>query len=114
MSREEIDSTIAMLNLDAVGSGTSLTATGDFNLVSEAIETGRDFGAPIIREAGGMASSDHTPFEAAGVPTLFLSSNDLSRINSPDDTIEHINPDLLGYAAEVAIAMLDSLAEELR
>ena len=35
-------------------------------------------------------------------------------INSPDDTIEHINPDLLGYAAEIGIAMLDSLAEEVR
>ena len=114
MSREGIDGTIAMLNLDAVGSGTSLTATGDFDLVSEAIETGRNFGAPIIRETGGMASSAHTPFEEAGIPTLFLSSNDLSRINSPDDTIEHINPDLLGYAAEVAIAMLDSLAEKMR
>ena len=49
-----------------------------------------------------------------GIPTLFLSSNDLSRNSSPEDTIEHINPDLLGYAAEIGIAMLDSLAEEVR
>ena len=43
---------------------------------------------------------------------LFLSSNDISRINAPEDTIEYINPDLLGYAAEVGIAMPDWLAEE--
>ena len=114
MSHDEIDGTIAMLNLDAVGSGSSLTATGDFDLSSEAIKTGRELGAPITRETDGMTASDHTPFEEAGIPTLFLSSNDLSRINSPEDIIEHINPDLLGYAAEIAIAMLDHFADETR
>ncbi len=111
MSREEIDGTIAMLNLDAVGSGTSLTATGNSDLTSEAIEIGQELGAPITLRVGEVATSDHEPFEEAGIPTLFLSSNDLSRINSPEDTIEHINPDLLGYAAEIVIAMMDSLAK---
>ena len=68
--------------------------------------------SPWKRDGG--ATSDHAPFDEAGIPTLFLSSNDISRINSPDDTIEHINPDLLGYAAEIGIVMLDSLAEEAR
>ena len=113
MSPQEIDGAIAMLNFDALGSGTSLTVSGDFDLTSEAVKIGRELGASITLEAGGLASSDHAPFEEAGIPTLFLSSNDLSRINSPQDTIEHINPDLLGYGAEIVIAMLDSLAMEL-
>ncbi len=114
MSQQEIDSTLAMLNFDALGSGTTLHAIGDYDLTSKAREIGREIGAPVLLQGGGMASSDQAPFEEAGIPTLFLSSNDVSRINAPEDTIEHINPDLLGYAAEVAIAMLDSLAEEMR
>ena len=112
MSPEEVDSTIAMLNFDALGSGTALLAIGDYDLTSKAREIGREMGAPVLLEGGGMASSDHAPFEAAGIQVLFLSSNDISRINAPEDTIEYINPDLLGYAAEIGIAMLDHLAEE--
>ena len=114
MSSQEIESTIAMLNFDSLGSGSSLTVSGNSDLTSEAIEIGRELGAPITLKAGGIATSDHAPFEEAGIPTLFLSSNDLSRNSSPDDTIEHINPDLLGYAAEIGIVMLDSQAEEAR
>ena len=114
MSREELDDTITMLNFDALGAGSSLTASGDSDLTSDAIEVGKELGAPITLAAGGKETSDHAPFEEAGIPVLFMSSNDTSRINSPEDTIEHINPDLLGYAAEIAIAMLDQLANEPR
>ena len=114
MGRDEIDSTIAMLNFDALGSGSELNAIGDFDLVSKAIEVGRELGAPIALEGESGASSDHVPFAGVGIPALFLSSNDISRINAPEDTIEYINPDLLGYAAEIGIAMLDHLADEPR
>ena len=113
MILQEIDSTIAMLNFDALGSGTTLHAMGDFDLTSKAVKIGQEMGAPIFLEGRRGATSDHASFEEVGIPTLSLSSSDLSRINSPDDTIEHINPDLLGYAAEIGIAMLDWLAEEV-
>ena len=112
MSRQEIDSTIAMLNFDALGSGSTLYAIGDYDLASKARETGREMGAPISMRGQGWASSDHAPFEQVGIRTLFISSSDISLINSPEDTIEYINPDLIGYAAEIGIAMLDSLAME--
>ena len=114
MSREEIDGTIAMLNFDSLGSGSELKTSGDYDLTSEAIRIGKELGASISLEGDGWATSDHAPFEEAGIPTLFLSSSDISRINAPEDTIEHINPDLLGYAAEIGIAMLDWLAEEAK
>ena len=112
MSQQEMDGTIAMLNFDALGSGNTLHATGDYDLTSKAREIGRELGAPIALEGARGASSDHAPFAGVGIPVLFLSSNDISRINAPEDAIEYINPDLLGYAAEVGIAMLDWLAEE--
>ena len=110
MGQVEIDSTIIMLNFDALGSGNTLNAIGDFDLVSKAIEVGKDLGAPIALEGSSGASSDHAPFAEAGIPVLFLSSSDLSRINSPEDTIEHINPDLLARA-ELGIAQV-RLGEE--
>lgn len=111
MSQQEIDSTVAMLNFDALGSGTTLHAIGNYDLTSKAREIGREIGAPVLLQGRRGASSDHAPFAEAGIPVLFLSSSDISRINAPEDTIEYINPDLLGYAAEIGIAMLDSFAE---
>ena len=113
MTYQEQDNAIAMLNFDSLGSGSRLKTSGDYDLTSEAIRIGREMGAPISLEGSGQRTSDHASFDEAGIPTLFLSSSDISLINSPEDTIEHINPDLLGYAAEIGIAMLDWLATEM-
>ena len=52
------------------------------------------------------AASDHAPFEMAGVPVLFLYGPDISRINSPQDRLEFIDPQRLGEALLVAKALL--------
>ena len=59
------------------------------------------------RSLGG--ASDHAPFRQAGIPVLFLISDDLSRINSPADEMQHINPELLERATEIGILMLERL-----
>lgn len=48
--------------------------------------------------------TDLTPFLRT-----FFSGNDKSRINSPGDTIEFINPALLGDAAVLVLDLLASL-----
>lgn len=117
MSAEEIENTVAMLNFDAFGSGSTLEASGDPDLVAAASDFGRDFGLDMGRfseeawaSLGG--ASDHGPFRLAGVPVFFLISDDLTRINSPADELRHVNPNLLGIATEVGIRMLDWLARE--
>lgn len=117
MSQEEIDNTIAMLNFDAFGSGRTLQVAGDIQLTSEATMIGKGLGVNLgtfsedqWRGLGG--ASDHGPFRLAGIPVLFLISDDLSRINSPADEIQHINPELLGRAAEIGILMVEWLGEE--
>ena len=110
MSDAEIDETLAMLNFDALGSGDSLMVIGDPDLVAQARAIGDGLGLNIGIERGNWGS-DHAPFDAAGIPALFLVSNDLSRINSPADTMPHINPELLGRSAEIGIALLEWLAE---
>lgn len=117
MSQDEIDNTIAMLNFDAFGSGRTLQAAGDIQLTAEATRIGSNLGTNLgtfseqqWRGLGG--ASDHGPFRLAGIPVLFLISDDISRINSPADEIQHINPELLGRAAEIGILMVEWLGEE--
>ncbi len=117
MSADEKSSVIAMLNFDALGSGSTLQTSGDPALIAEASWVGRDLGMELGRfseeawaSLGG--ASDHGSFRLAGIPALFLTADDKSRINSPADEIRHINPDLLGMAAEMGIGLLDWLAEK--
>ena len=110
MSEEQVENTLAMLNFDALGSGDSLMVIGDSDLMAQAQTIGDGLGLDIGIERGNWGS-DHAPFEAVGIPALFLISDDLSRINSPWDTMPHINPSLLGYSVEIGIALLEWLAE---
>ena len=53
--------------------------------------------------------SDHANFRNAWVPTVFFRSDDLSRINTPADTMEHINRSLLGEVAALALDLLQNV-----
>ena len=110
MSEEQIENTLAMLNFDALGSGDSLMVIGAPGLVAQAQTIGDGLGLDIGIERGNWGS-DHAPFQAVGIPALFLISDDLSRINSPRDTMPHINPSLLGHSVEIGISLLEWLAE---
>ena len=114
MTSEEVDSTIGMLNFDAFGSGSTLMTAGDTRLTNEAARIAATFGMTLgafSEEPWGSlgGASDHAPFRQAGIPVLFLISDDISRINSPADEIQHINPELLGRATEIGILMLERL-----
>ena len=117
MSQEEIDNTIAMLNFDAVGSGRTLQIAGDIQLTNEATMIGKNLGMSLDTFSEGQwralgGASDHGPFRLAGIPVLFLISDDISRINSTADEMGHINPELPGRAAEIGILMVEWLGEE--
>ena len=109
--QDEIDSIVAMINIDVPGSGHSLEVIGDTTLAGEAVRYAREHGFLIRREQSlDGASSDHAPFREAGVPVLFVLADDLSRINSPRDNIEFINPSRMGEAVVVALNAIDALA----
>ena len=111
LEQDEIDSIVAMINIDVPGSGQSLEAIGDTTLAAEAVRYGREHGIPIRREQSlDGASSDHAPFREAGVPVLFVLADDLSRINSPRDNIEFVNPNRMGEAVAVVLNAIDALA----
>ena len=54
------------------------------------------------------AASDHVPFQVKGIPTLLLFGPDISRIHTPEDMLEFINPELLGGTYLISLAILES------
>ena len=114
LSERDIEDTIAMLNFDALGSGDRLEFVGSRELTELAAEIAEEIGAKT-GEAGlpEGASSDHAPFYDAGIPAIFVVGSDLSRINSPADDIEWVNPTLMGWSAEIGTRILERLAGEV-
>ena len=111
LDQDEIDSIVAMINIDVPGSGRSLEVIGDTMLAAEAVRYGDAHGILVRREQSlDGASSDHAPFREAGVPVLFVLADDLSRINSPRDNIEFVNPNRMGEAVAVVLNAIDALA----
>lgn len=113
LTEQDIEDTIAMLNFDVPGSGERLDFIGSRELTDYATDIAADIGAKAAN--AGLpegVGSDHTPFHEAGIPVIFILADDLSRINSPRDDIEWINPTLMGWAADIGIQLLDRLAED--
>ena len=118
MGSDEIANTVAMLNFDAIGSGTGLLLMGDDRLALEARRIAlRRYGMEMgtfseDRWAAYGGAGDHAPFRTAGIPVLSLISDETDHINSPADEMQHINPELLGRATEIGLLMIEWLGEE--
>ena len=91
LSDEEIDSTVAMLNFDALGSGPQTATLGTpklLKMVDEyADEQGIDTKMVFTFDWG---SSDHAAFHDAGIDHIFFLGEDFSRIHTPDDKLEFV------------------------
>ena len=109
LSEAELSRMTAMLNFDVVGSGPHLETFGHETLTNLALGIAKDL--EIEAKPGTLppgAASDHTPFQDAGVSTLFLFGPDISRIHSPEDRLEFVQPELLGAAYLIALSILQS------
>lgn len=109
LSDTELGRIKAMLNFDVVGSGAYTAVSGDRELTDVASELAADL--QVQAQTGRLprgATSDHAPFEIAGVPVLFLWAPDISRINSPRDTLEFVDPRRLGETFLLAETLLTS------
>lgn len=111
LEEEELDRTMGMINLDVVGTG-ELTAIGSENMVDFAVETGAGVGIELLTyELPPGYGSDHVAFLSAGVESVFLFADDVTYINSPRDTVEHLEYEPIEQAAELTMEMLRALAE---
>ena len=113
LSEEEIDSTVAMLNFDALGSGPTTATLGTLSLQRMVKEYAEERGIDInMGYTMDWGSSDHAPFHEAGIDHIFFVGEDFSRIHTPDDKLEFVETELLGSAVFLGMALLDMLAEE--
>ena len=110
LSAEKLEEIYLMVNLDSIGSGTHLRLSGDRWAAHYVKETADAEGIRLELSArSGRGGSDHANFRDAWVPVLFFLSNDLSRINTPADTMEHVNPGLLGDATALILDLLENV-----
>ena len=99
----------AMLNFDALGSGSSVMVLGSDGLTQLAAKVAGDLEIPVIRRRalrGG--DSDHTSFARQGIPVLMFTAPDFSRIHTPSDTMKFVEPNLLRGSARLAWGILHS------
>ena len=109
LSDAEVGRIKAMLNVDVPGSGEYTAMSGDEELTRAAVRLAARLGVAAKAEPIPTgATSDHEPFELAGVPVLVLWAPDISRINSPEDNLEFVQPERLGGAVLIAKALLQS------
>ena len=113
LAPEEQARVMAMLNFDALGNGSRLGVRGDDILTQPVMEDSQARGIELrARQSRGRGGSDHASFAAVGIPNIFFSSDDFSRLHTPQDTLEFINPQLLGDTVRLALNLLDVLAQD--
>ena len=110
LTAAELNEIYAMINLDSVGSGSGLRVSGDRWLTRHLAETAQDMDIALSVRRGGQGGSDHANFRAAWVPVVFFVGDDLSRINTPADTMEHVAPRLVGDATVLTLDLLENIA----
>ena len=112
LTDEELNAIRVMINLDSVGSGTFLRGPGDDWVTRHVSEAASREGVSYTSIKKGYSGSDHVVFKYnAEIPTIYFFGNDKSRINTRGDTIEFINPVLLGDTAVLVLDLLASLED---
>lgn len=110
LDESERDNIVAMLNFDALGAGEP-SILGDSELTSkvDAYAEANEIEVSISPGLSG-GSSDHASFQAVGIPAIFFFGDDFSVINSPADTLDLIQPEMMGIHSALGLALLDMLA----
>jgi aminopeptidase YwaD len=106
LSSEERNNIIAMLNLDMVGAGDILKihTMGEYAkslLADLAVISANKLNLKNERSAQG--SSDHVPFESAGIPVAYLEYGPYEDYHTDNDTIDRVQREDLLNVCNVLI-----------
>lgn len=101
---------VAMLNFDMLAGGDGPLLLGGDGKVGK---VARDAATTLNIEArnfrlGNNAGSDHQPFQAIGIDTVFF-SRDYNLLHTPQDTFDQVHQDWLGEAGRVAVKVVEEL-----
>ena len=106
LGEEERDEIIAMLNFDAMGKGNA-SVVGSEGILDRTIEYAAGNDIDLNRSNGPAGfGSDHASFINADIPALFFFGDDFSIINSPEDVLEQVDPNVMGINMAVGLGML--------
>ena len=98
-----------MINMDVVGSGERAVVAGDPVTQLETLRLGTELGAVVSPgNTPDGVFSDHMVFQALDIPTAFFFTDDLSRVNTPEDTLEFVDAALLGDVVNLVVALVRS------
>lgn len=127
-NRENLsDNGACVLNFDNVGSGKIkiITQTGSISPVrysNRLVKAAKSVAEENSRFADITTASWHTGdfdtiwFERSGIPSLTLSAQDanglMAHLHRPEDTMENVDPGLLPFAVDFAVATLDSIRHQ--
>ena len=100
LTDQELANTKAMLNFDALGTGSGVSIFGSPELTELMAGAGGTIGVDITG-IGGLSggTSDYASFQSVGISHLMFFGDDTTRIHSAFDTIEFVQPETLGGAA---------------
>lgn len=101
---------VAVLNLDALGTGRPLDVGGSGSLADLIQRVAEREGIALRRGTRVTADSDHFSFIQVGIPAVHIASRDFSRIHTPDDRLEFVEKDLLRDAAILTLGAIEALA----
>jgi aminopeptidase YwaD len=103
---------VAMINSDMVGWGDRLmvgNSTGrDDGIVATAAQVAQRLGIQVNRTRAG--NSDHTSFERAGVPSIFLHRGVDPHYHRPTDVPANVEPRHLEETARLIVGLVQELA----
>ncbi|MBC7186884.1 MAG: M28 family peptidase [Calditrichaeota bacterium] len=110
-----LERTVAMLNLDCIGTGDSVAVYGgvDFSELFALVQEQDRLHTRLLSAAtGGGGGADAGPFHRRGVPNLyFATTNSYEHLHLPSDRPETLRPELFTAAARLAFLTARVLAD---
>ncbi|MFN8522348.1 MAG: M20/M25/M40 family metallo-hydrolase [Chloroflexota bacterium] len=115
LSEAERSNVVAMINLDMVGVGTVSRFGGSDHLVRSAMAIAGELGQSSRPLGDGTltGASDHSSFQRAGVPAVFIHRSEDPNYHGPNDRADLVDPENLHIAGEIALRLIRRLAGEL-
>ena len=111
LGREEKARIMAMINLDSVGAG-AVTVIGSQVMVDIALEAADAIDLSLrIVELSGMYAGDHLPFTSAGIDSITIWADEITYINTPQDTLGRLQREPMVQATELTLEIVEQLAE---
>jgi len=109
LTDQELANTKAMLNFDALGTGSGVSIFGSPELTELMVGVGVITGVEVAVTSGLSGdTSDYASFQNVGVTHFMVFGYDTTRIHSAFDTLESVQAAMLGGAAASTLALLQS------